>query len=457
MPQRNLLILLVGLAVSYACYLAGEQNPFARYAAHSFNQIHAGSLEHVPNQELFNAAMNGMVDVLHKHGDDHSQFISRDDADPFRAEMRQQFGGIGVRIHLQGDPPKLVIVGAPDPGTPAAASHIRAGDRVLAIDDRPTDGMTMSEVLHAMRGDPGQSVRLTIQHAAGDRPETVALVRDVIVVDSILGDRRTAEGGWEFRLADHTDVAQIRITAFGSKTTDELARVLGKLTADGTKAVVLDLRDNPGGALDAAVAICDMFLPAGLPIVETRGRDGSVAARYTTSGHGKFQKLPLAVLVNQNSASASEIVAACLQDHHRAAIVGQRSYGKGTVQKLIPLESGQSLLKLTAASYWRPSGKNIHRRPNATDADDWGVSPDPGLEIALDDKEYEAWVKYRDDRDLLQPPADTTPATSNDNSAADAFTDRQLAKAVEYLEDPADSKGTDDSKGPAAKQPSAHI
>jgi carboxyl-terminal processing protease len=435
MPQRNLSILLICAGISYLCFLSGEQDPFARYVAHSLGEIHNGSLEHVPNQELFNAAMNGMVDVLHKHGDEHSRFISRDDADPFRAEMRQQFGGIGVRIHFQGDPPQLVIVGTPDPGTPAAGSHIRAGDRVLAIDDKPTEGMTMLEVLHAMRGDPGQSVRLTVQHTAGEQPETVALVRDVIVVDSILGDRRTAEGGWEFRLADHPEIAQVRITAFGNKTPEELARVLTKLTNDGVKAVVLDLRDNPGGALDAAVAVCDMFLPAGLPIVETRDRDGHVHARYKTSGKGQFQKLPLAVLVNQNSASASEIVAACLQDHHRAAVVGQRSYGKGTVQQLIPTESGQSLLKLTAASYWRPSGKNIHRRPDATEADDWGVSPDTDLEVILDDKEYETYLKYRDDRDLLQPSAEKATDSTSDQTAsgADTFSDRQLQKAAEYL------------------------
>ena len=133
------------------------------------------------------------------------------------------------------------------------------------------------------------------------------------------------------------------------------------------------------------------------------------------------------VLVNQNSASASEIVAACLQDHHRAAIVGQRSYGKGTVQQLIPVESGQSLLKLTAASYWRPNGKNIHRHPSDSDADDWGVSPDTDLAVPLDEKEYDAFTKYRDDRDLA-PPDETS------ESADEApFTDRQLQKAVEYL------------------------
>jgi carboxyl-terminal processing protease len=450
MPQRNLLILIAGIGVCGACYLYGQQNLFARYVARCLTDIHADALEHVPDQDLFNAAVSGMVDVLHKHGDEHSQFISRDDAGQFRAEMRQQFGGIGVRVRFQGDPPQLTIAATPDPGTPAATSHIRAGDHVLAIDDRSTEGMSMSDVLHAMRGEVGQSLRLTIQHTSGEHPETVALVRDVIVVDSVLGDRRTAEGGWEFRLADDPRIAQVRITAFGNKTADEIGRVLNKLTGAGVEAVVLDLRDNPGGALDAAVAICDMFLPAGLPIVETRGRDGALRARYTTTGHGKFQKLPLAILVNQNSASASEIVAACLQDHHRAAIAGQRSYGKGTVQQLIPTESGQSLLKLTSASYWRPSGKNIHRRSNATEADDWGVTPDPVLDVPLTEQEYQAFESYRDRRDLFQPLAGTsapakipahdvsTPmadATAKDDSAASAqFADRQLRSAEEHLQ-----------------------
>src|SRR5215831_12810665 len=124
MPRRNLLILAIGAAVSFACYLCGQQNPFARYTAHALSEIRSNALEHIPNEELLNAAMSGMVDVLHKHGDEHSQFISRDDADPFRAELRQQFGGIGVRIRFRGDPPQLTIVGAPDPGTPAANSHI---------------------------------------------------------------------------------------------------------------------------------------------------------------------------------------------------------------------------------------------------------------------------------------------------------------------------------------------
>ena len=247
MPQRNLLILLVALAVSYACYVRGEQNPYARFVARSLAEIETDALARVPSEELFNRAVEAMVDVLHKHGDQHSQFIPSDDADPFQAEMRQQFGGIGVRIRLLGDPPELVVVGAPDPNTPASRADIRANDRVLAIDDKPTAGMNLTEVLQLMRGQPGEPIRLLIRHADAEHPEVKELVREVITVDSILGDRRTAEGGWEYRLEADPRIAQVRVTTFGNKTAEELDRVLTRLTAEGVEAVVLDLRDDAGG------------------------------------------------------------------------------------------------------------------------------------------------------------------------------------------------------------------
>jgi carboxyl-terminal processing protease len=437
MPQRNFLILLVALAASYACLVRGEQNPYARYVARSLAEIESGALDRVPNEQLFNGAVEAMIDVLRKHGDQHSQFISSADADPFQDEMRQQFGGIGVRIRLLGEPPELIVVGSPEPRTPAARADIRANDRVLKIDDFPTAGMSMSEVLRRMRGKPGQAIRLLVRHADAEHPESKELVREVINVESILGDRRTEAGGWEFRLESDPRIAHVRVTSFGNKTTDELERVLKRLTDEGVAGVVLDLRDDAGGALDAAVEICDMLLPPGLVIVETRGRDNILYERYTTSGRGQFPSLPLAVLVNSNSASASEIVAACLQDHGRAAIVGSRTYGKGTVQQLIHLESGRSLLKLTSANYRRPSGKSIHRTPSAKDDDDWGVLPDPGLEVPLSDSQYEAYVKYRSNRDLWGDPPPAQPA---DSDAEEDFSDRPLQKAVEHLQSVLDAE-----------------
>jgi len=452
MPQRNLIILLVAVAVAYACFVRGEQNPFARYVASSFDKIESNSLERVPNEELFDRALEAMVGVLNKHGDQHSQFIPSTEADPFQAEMRQEFGGIGVRIRLLGDPPELLVVGSPDPGTPAARADIRANDRVLAINDTPTAGLDMNQVLHLMRGQPGEPLTLLLRHADAEQPEEKELVREVISVDSILGDRRSLDGDWEYRLEADPRIAQVRVTTFGNKTADELQRVLTQLVADGAQAVVLDLRDDSGGSLDAAVAICDMFLPAGKKIVEIRGRDDVVEDRYLSSGNGDFAALPLAVLVNAGSASASEIVAACLQDNGRAAVFGERSYGKGTVQQLIPIESGRSLLKLTSARYVRPSGKNIHRMADASDEDDWGVAPDEGHEVELAPGEYDAFAKYRSLRDVWGelPPAEmlaaeeakqralaangSDPPESAEFSASGNFVDRPLMAAFEYLQ-----------------------
>lgn len=441
MSQRNFLILVIATALSYACYVRGEQNPFARYVSGALDSIETDSLEQVPNEELFIGAMDGMIGVLRNHGDQHSQFISREDADPYRTELRQQFGGIGVRIRIAGEPPQLTIAGPPESGTPAARANLLSGDDILAIDDRSTDGMSMADVLRLMRGVPGTPIRLTIRHAGEAEPETIELVRETITIDSILGDVHRADGTWKFRLDADPRIALIRITSFADKTVAELGQVLDRLRAEGMKAAVLDLRDNAGGALDASVAVCDMFLPAGELIVETRGRDRDFRDRYVASGKGRYQDLPLAVIVNGNTASASEIMAACLQDHERAVIVGERTFGKGTVQELLPVESGRSLLKLTTASYWRPSGENIHRMPDATPEDAWGVLPDAGFEVPLTDPQYAAYRQYRSERDLLEQ-APSAESSAAGTKAPDAgIVDRPLQKAVKYLKGMLDESG----------------
>jgi carboxyl-terminal processing protease len=193
------------------------------------------------------------------------------------------------------------------------------------------------------------------------------------------------------------------------------------------------LRDNSGGALDAAVAVCDLLLPGDQTIVETRGRDGKLRRRYETTGLGRYLNLPVAVVVNRDSASAAEIVAACLQDHGRAAVVGERTFGKGTVQQLVPL-GNNSLLKLTWASFWRPSGVNLHRMMDAPEDGTWGVVPDEGLERPLSDEEFEAYVNYRSQRDLGDVVLDDAAAAAASDANDDkTFVDRQLTIAVDHL------------------------
>jgi carboxyl-terminal processing protease len=434
MPQRNLLVIFLVATFSYACYVRTDQNPYARYTSASYRLIDDWSLDDVPAEELFAGAVGGMVDVLRRRGDEHSRYITKQNANAFAAEMRQQFGGIGVRIRLDGDPTQLVVVGPPEPGTPAFHADICPGDTITAIDGKPTAGWDMLKILRHMRGKVGDPVELTLVHSGENQPVTISLVREVITLDSILGDLRDAEGNWQFRLPKTPRIAYIRIIHFGDKTVSELSKALGNLSKQGIDAVVLDLRDNAGGALQAAVATCDMFLKRNQEIVETRGRDRQVLDRYVSSGQGKYQDLPIAVLINQNSASASEIVAACLQDHQRAKIIGQRSYGKGTVQRVLEVGSrGSSLLKLTSASYWRPGGQNIHRMPGEAEDQAWGVYPDEGYDVLLDAQEYRAFRRYRSQRDFPEDHVSAKQAGGS-NSGSTRFSDRALQQAVEHLQ-----------------------
>jgi carboxyl-terminal processing protease len=434
MSRRNLLILLVTVVVSYACYLRGERDPFARYAAEGLETIKQGALEAVPDRELFDGAMRGMVGVLHKHGDQHSQYLNEAEANPLRSEIHQQFGGIGVRIGFLGEEHRLAIVAPPDQGTPAARAKLQPGDFILAINDQSTDGIKMNDVMRLVRGEPGSVLRLKIESPSETAPRTVDLVREIINTESVLGDRRDKDGSWQFRLESNPQIALIRITSFGDRTASEFANVMTKLSGEGVRAIVLDLRDNPGGSLDAAVAVCEMLLPAGKTIVETRGREQNLLHRYVSTGDGKFADIQMVVLVDQNSASAAEIVAACLQDHGRAVVVGQRSYGKGTVQQLLPLESGKSLLKLTWASFWRPSGANIHHAVGAPDKAKWGVSPDAGLESKLSPEEYKTYLAYREKRDGFGVVDETSNADPDTLAKLAGFTDKPLQLAVDYLQ-----------------------
>lgn len=437
MSQRNLLILLLATVVSYACYVRGEQNPFARYVADGLATINRDSLERIQSRELFDGAMTGMVGVVNKHGDKHSEFLNENAADPLRAEIRQQFGGIGVRIGLEGDPPALTIVGPPDASSPAARAGLRAEDQITSIDGVPTAGLQMGDILKRMRGLPGTSVTLQIKRSSEIRPLDFELVREVVNIESVLGDRRSDDGSWHFLLEEDPRIAHIRIISFGERTAGEFERALRNAVAAGAQALVLDLRGDAGGALDAAVDVCKLLLPADKPIVETRGRDGFIQQRYKTTEDGPFLTIPIVVLVNQNSASAAEIVAACLQDHDRAAIAGQRSYGKGTVQQLIPVQKGKSLLKLTWASFWRPNGKKIHRESEAAEEETWGIVPDEGLERKLSQQEFESLLKYRGERDQIMP-SSTSVAESEGGTETDTderFTDQQLQIAVKYLQD----------------------
>jgi carboxyl-terminal processing protease len=452
MSYRNLLLLFTTAVVSYACYVRAEQNPYARHVAAGFSVIDRWALEDAPDQELFNGAMHGMVSVLHRFGDQHSEFVDAKQQAAFSEEYDQEFGGVGIRLRLLGESKMPTVIGLPEPGTPAAGADIRLADRIEAVDGNATAGLDLEEVTDMVRGKVGEPVTLTIRRPGADQTHVVRIVRDIINVESILGDVRRKDGRWDFLVRKEPRIGFVRIIKFGDKTAAELERILRDLSREALKGLIIDVRDDAGGSLEAAVQISDLFLPAGREIVITKDRDGTVRDRFVSTGAGRYVDLPLAMLIDHNSASASEIVAACLQDYGRAKIVGGRSYGKGTVQRLVRIESGRSLLKLTSATYWRPSGKNIHRMAENDASAEWGVMPDAGFQVNLDENGYEAWRTYRLRRDLIGEGVDASLAAElarEDGDVPADYRDEALERAVAYMEElpmGPKSKGSERSK-----------
>ncbi len=427
MPRRNLALLLAITLVSLLCYQHAERNDGARVLVGAMETIENRALEEVETQELFEGAIEGMLDKL---DDEHSAYITPQAIEAFYETLDQEFGGVGMEVGLDRKTNQLMVM-SPLVGTPAYKAGIRAGDRILRIAGQSTQGMSLKEAVALMRGKPGDPVALTILHEGEQEPVDMEIVRAKIQVDTVLGDTREADGSWNFTLESHPKIGYVRVTSFTEQTASELRRAIDGLLRGGMEGLILDLRDDPGGLLTTAVKVSDMFIDAGA-IVSTRDRHGRIAGTTEqATAAGTYPDFPMVMLVNGSTASASEIVSACLQDHGRAVIVGQRTYGKGTVQEIINLEGDRGALKLTTRSYWRPSERNIHRHRDDPEDADWGVSPDPGHEVALDAEELTRWRVWRRQRDVNQEPeAENGP----NGEAPEPFVDRQLQEAIEVVE-----------------------
>ena len=422
MSRRSLFLLVILLVFGMTC--AAKVSRQGRVIVFAMEEIHRKGLHDVGRQKLLEGALEGMTSRL----DPYSAYLAPDMVEGFREPIDQEFSGIGVEIILDPKTEQLMVA-SPLFDAPAYRAGIRAGDRILQIDGKSTQGLSLEDARRRMRGRAKEPVTLTVLHPGDDKPVDIEIVRDVIQVASVLGDTRKPDGSWDYFLEGRDRIGYVRINVFGRETVEELQNVLRRLVEQGMRGLVLDLRNNSGGRLDAAIDICDLLVASG-EIVTMRGRHGRILRAYQATGNAPFTDFPLAVLVNQATASASEIVAACLQDHERAVVVGQRTYGKGTVQEIIDLRPSQGELKLTTASYWRPSGRNIHREPNAGDSDAWGVRPDPGYEVRAGNAEPGRPPLVR--RDLRKLPAGQSPEGPQE---AERFSDPQLDRAVEYLEE----------------------
>ncbi len=386
--------------------------------ADALDQVERNYVKEVDRRELMEGAIKGMLSKL----DPHSNYIAPSDLEKFRSSVENEFGGIGISVSTESGE---LVVTTPLYGTPAYRAGIRGGDKITEIDGQPTKGITMDDAIKRIKGKLGTSVKLNVLHLADGSTDSKDVTRELIRMDSVIGDHRKPDDTWNFFLDEPKKIGYIRITTFSRHTADEIRSALQQLTASGVKGLILDLRWNPGGLLTSAIEISDFFVADGR-IVSTAGRNAPERT-WEAKKEGTFEGFPIAVLVNHSSASASEILSACLQDHKKAVVIGERTWGKGSVQNIIELDDGKSAMKLTTAGYKRPSGQNIHREEGAKETDEWGVKPNPGFELKLTDAEVEEYFADRKTRDVIaarpkEPAAETARKI-----------DKQVQKAVDYL------------------------
>jgi carboxyl-terminal processing protease len=306
-------------------------------------------------QDLVYGALKGMLNTL----DPHSEFMEPSKYKELQNDTQGAFGGLGIVVSMKDN---FVTVVAPMDNSPGFKAGVLSGDRIVRIDGKSTEKMSLQDAVKTLRGEPGTEVQLTILRPGSNQVKEFKLTRSTINVDMV----KDINGKKEFPLGENK-IGYVRLVQFGEKTSDDLERALSSLKRQGMQALVLDLRWNPGGLLDQAVDVCEKFLPRGQLVVTTEGRNSAQNSARYANGHGdELKNMPIVVLVNLGSASASEIVAGCLQDLKRGIILGDKTFGKGSVQSILPLQDG-SALRLTTAKYYTPSHRVIHEE---------GITPD---------------------------------------------------------------------------------
>jgi carboxyl-terminal processing protease len=372
-----------------------------------FERVRAEYVDDVSDDTLVESAINGMLTSL----DPHSNYLNTKNFNDMKVQTRGEFGGLGIEVSMENG---LVKVVSPIDDTPAARAGLKPGDLITHLDGDPVQGMSLPEAVEKMRGLINTEIKLTIRRE-GKEPFDVKLTRATIKIQSV---RSHLEGD---------NIGYIRITSFNEQTDVGLNNVMKNLKQQaGNKllGVILDLRNNPGGLLDQAVAVSDAFIDKG-EIVSTRGRRAEDAQRYNARPGDIAAGLPIAVLINGGSASASEIVAGALQDHHRAILLGTKSFGKGSVQTIIPLP-GHGAMRLTTARYYTPSGRSIQAK---------GIDPDIVVEAAKIEKPTEKGEKPVKSSDVKKDDSGDDPPeqSSVDPAVMGTPADYQLARAVDML------------------------
>jgi len=398
MPRFNFNIILFA-ALIYA-FTAGVSLR-DRLLVSTLHRIERNAYFEPSTKDLFEGAMSGMADVLSdEFGDGYSLYIPPSRETVYRDNLENQYEGFGiaVRLHTEGKENQFFI-DYPQDDSPAYQAGLRSGDQIVQIGDTPLADKTLSETFRLLRRPTESEIRLSVVPFGQTEPKDFVVHREKIHSDSVEGDYFDSDKR-VFCLEAHPQIGYIRITSFSGTTAQEFGDALDKIMQSGAKSFILDLRDNPGGDVWNCVLIAQMLmLPdsvAGNVIATIQDRDGTSRFRHRrfvlTEGSQRCT-LPMVVLINGETASSSEILAAALQDHQRATVVGTRSFGKGIVQGIIELPFQSGILQLTDSVYVRPNGANIHRKKGAADSDDWGVLPDKIA--AFSEAEQSTMTAYR--------------------------------------------------------------
>ena len=389
--QRNLSLIFAGvmIAVIAAMGLAVAQDTSEdlyrgqRLLGDVNNLIRRYYVDETNDSKMYENAIQGML----QGQDRFSSYIPPEEVAEFQKQVEGKFGGIGIVI---GEENGWLSVISPIEDGPSYRAGVMAGDRIVEVNGKTTEGMTLKQAVDTLTGKPGTKVTFTVVHMSTLKRQTFTITREIIHIKTVKGANRDDAGIWNYIIDKENGIGYIRLTSFTNDTVTDLKAALAEAQKQGMKSLVLDMRFNGGGVLEGAIGVADMFLREGV-IVATKGR-ADEGTETRAKANGTVDDFPMVVLVNGSSASASEIVAGALQDHNRAVVVGERSYGKGSVQRLFPIDGGKAYVKLTVAKYYLPSGRCLHRDP---ESEIWGV--DPLIKVEMTPQEYaDIFIAWRD-------------------------------------------------------------
>lgn len=429
MPKRNITWILVGGVVALLLWKVPEGLIRRDALYNKFGplldarvQVRKYYVDEVDDEKLLRGAIDGMLN----HLDPYCAYYDPSEYAQLNQQTKGQFYGIG--IELMRLPNEGFYIVSPIEGSPAFQAQLRAGDRITAIGEEDTANMPLAKGVELITGKAGTTVTLTIYRPATEETFTRTITRGLVTVRTVRGWARSADWDWDYLIDPRHRIGYVRISRFEGQTSEQFDEAVRDLLGrQGMRALVIDLRDNPGGLLSAVVEVSDRLISEG-KIVSTQRRVGPEQTFFATR-ESTYPEFPVAVLINRGSASASEILAGALRDHHRAVLVGERTFGKGSVQELIPLENNSGGIKLTAAYYLLPSGERIHGR---------GVAPDHIVDLTPAERsEYAesnlAVYSTSVTPTATQPTTDTAPADSDQR--VEIVIDRQLREALDLLLD----------------------